>query len=454
MTGKRSKDFEKERRRQAKRLTAIQRDTDAEVARLLKSAGDEITVGLASEPGGFDAFILPRIQQSIRAALAEAGDGMAKAAGAGAEAAWTAGIDLVDKPLEAAGVRIAAALAVVDRTQLMAMRTFMTGRLKDVTLEAANRINNELALAMIGVQTPHEATGKVARILTAGGRARAQRITRTEIGRAFSVASQERLNQAAGHLPGMRKMWRRSGKIHSRVSHDVADGQVRKPGEPFTVGAEDLMFPRDPKGSAGNTVNCGCVSLPHMADWEVRHPGARLITGDEMAKSEAKRRVAGVQAAAFDGWTRKLSARSIDAAGHFETAGGLTPGLKEALRARGVEPATGEIAVTDRKILHMLRDAKKRKGLALPAGEVRRLPEHLAAPKAVLWEIGAEPPTLIYVFDIERPDEDRLGKFPVKIRGRDKAASHRRHNWVASGGLVKRSTLDDTQRYEVLVGAV
>ena len=35
---------------------------------------------------------------------------------------------------------------------------------------------------------------------------------------------------------------------------------VRVPlSEPFIVGGEEMMFPGDPKGSAGNTINCRCT---------------------------------------------------------------------------------------------------------------------------------------------------------------------------------------------------
>ncbi len=54
-------------------------------------------------------------------------------------------------------------------------------------------------------------------------------------------------------LPGLRKRWRHSGKIHSRLTHDVADGQVQPVDEPFRVSGGRLMFPRDPAGPPGVT---------------------------------------------------------------------------------------------------------------------------------------------------------------------------------------------------------
>jgi len=39
-------------------------------------------------------------------------------------------------------------------------------------------------------------------------------------------------------------------------------GQEREVEEPFDVGGEKLLYPRDPAGSASMTINCRCVSAP------------------------------------------------------------------------------------------------------------------------------------------------------------------------------------------------
>ena len=44
-----------------------------------------------------------------------------------------------------------------------------------------------------------------------------------------------------------------------RASHAAIDGQMVKDGEPFYVDGEELMFPGDPNGSPGNTINCHCT---------------------------------------------------------------------------------------------------------------------------------------------------------------------------------------------------
>jgi HK97 family phage portal protein len=48
------------------------------------------------------------------------------------------------------------------------------------------------------------------------------------------------------------------------ADHLVADGQVQPIDEAFDVSGEKLMYPGDPVGSPGNTINCRCTVLPVM----------------------------------------------------------------------------------------------------------------------------------------------------------------------------------------------
>lgn len=294
----------RERSKQRRRLTAIQKDTAAEVARLLRLAEDRIKASLAGAPTEFQAFLLPQLQAAVRAALAEIETGAAAAVNAGAGRAWQAGIDQIDKPIEAGlalgggpTVRLSAILPTIDTRQLEAMRVFLTDRMRDITTTMANRINSQIGLLAIGVETPSGAAAAVSQILKSGGadggRRRAMTIIRTELGRAYSLAGQQRQAQAAEVLPGLKKQWRRSGKLRSRRGHDLADGQIRAVDEPFIVNGVALMFPRDPAGPAKETVNCGCTSLPVMERWEVMQPGRQPFSDREVAADPFKQDLAG-----------------------------------------------------------------------------------------------------------------------------------------------------------------
>lgn len=264
--------------------TALQRETRDEVVRLLNQALTEIRADLAAAPSDYQLWSLPRLAAEITRTLAEFGEAAAAKVSTAAGDAWRLGQDLAEKPLEAAGIRVAAELPMLDTRQLTAMRAFMTDRIKDIGLAAANKINAQLGMVVIGAQTPSDAISSVTQILGESSRARATTIVRTELARAFAVATQERMAQQAALVPGLKKQWRRSGKLHPRPHHDLADGQVKEVGEPFVLNPlgkpqVKLMFPHDPKAPAGETINCGCVALPWKADWKMATPG-RAPGGD------------------------------------------------------------------------------------------------------------------------------------------------------------------------------
>ena len=266
----RNKRFKAERAAILGARTQMQRDLQGEVLRMLALADRRITNILGTGATEFQAFLLPQLQQSVRQTMIDWGDGAAARLNSTMTQAGQLGIELIDRPLRAGGVRIEGLIPSVNLDQLNAMRTFATDRIKGVGVSAANRINSELGLVVIGAQAPGDAIATIAIHLQKGGRGRALTITRTELGRAFSVAAQERFSQAAEILPGLQKEWRKSGKIHDRPHHSAINGQRVAVDEPFTLGnGVKIRFPRDPRASAGETVNCGCESLPAMASWDV-----------------------------------------------------------------------------------------------------------------------------------------------------------------------------------------
>lgn len=293
MTNKeRNKRFRKERTKRLKVRSAIQRDTYAELTRLLKLAEEDIQGTLKHSPSEWQAWYLPQVQQSIKRTMSTFINTGSATINSAATNLWQAGINLIDKPIAAGGVQIAGLLTDIDPKQLVAMRTFMTGRIQDIGETVANRINSNLGLVAMGAQTTGDAIAQIANVFEVGGRSRAQTIVRTELGRAYSTAAQQRMTQAQQHLPGLKKQWRRSGKIHSRLAHDAADGQIQPVDEPFIIGGARLMYPRDPQASVKDTINCGCESLPYMEHWEMTTPGKKPFTAEEIALDPNKRKLA------------------------------------------------------------------------------------------------------------------------------------------------------------------
>ncbi len=65
------------------------------------------------------------------------------------------------------------------------------------------------------------------------------------------------------------------------VEDGGANGQIRNVNEDFDVAGEQLAYPRDPKGSPENTINCHCVMKPFFeADALKSTPGQRGLLQD------------------------------------------------------------------------------------------------------------------------------------------------------------------------------
>jgi hypothetical protein len=291
--------FARARARIVRGQTALMSATRDDLVRLLKNAQGAIAETLAAQPTEYERWSLPQLGAEIRRALGEFSEQGAARSSSAIGRAWALGEDLVDAPLEAGGVRVSAVLPRLDTQQLQAMRTFLVDRIKDVGVDAANKITAELGLVVIGARSASDAIGTVREILGEASRGRATTIVRTELGRAFAAATQARMEAAAERLPGLKKQWRRSGKLHPRLHHDLADGQVVDVDKPFILkplgrAPVELMFPRDPSAPAAETINCGCVSIPFMEHWKVTHrgrtPGSPLLDGDDETMNDVLER--------------------------------------------------------------------------------------------------------------------------------------------------------------------
>jgi len=134
-------------------------------------------------------------------------------------------------------------------------------------------------------KAPREIAKDIREAAPAISRIRANVIARTETHAAANFGSNEAA-KATG-LP-LRREWLAAHDKRTRTvdpligdpdefGHRQADGQKVGPDEPFLIpkkggGTEALMYPGDPKGSAGNTINCRCtlgyIVDDGIDDWE------------------------------------------------------------------------------------------------------------------------------------------------------------------------------------------
>ena len=199
------------------------------------------------------------------------------------------GSALAAEPLIASG--LALWVPQISRRQLEVARTFQALLISNLADEATNQISQDLGLAILRGQSVYEASQVVAGSLTGTATfgsiaARAEAITRTELGRIQSVATQGSLRDIQQQVPDLQKQWMHSGNAgpYRRTGHIAAHGQIRDVDAPFQVAEvvggeqEALLYPRDPSASPRNTINCGCVSVPFRAAWAADLEASRQET--------------------------------------------------------------------------------------------------------------------------------------------------------------------------------
>lgn len=112
---------------------------------------------------------------------------------------------------------------------------------------------------------------------------RARTIARTETGIASSVASHE----AFASLPEAPQLGRRWVTVmdgRERDWHAEADGQTAGMDEPFEVDGEEMLYPRDPSGSAENVINCRCDVITERSDATISRGLAERIRAHRAAR--------------------------------------------------------------------------------------------------------------------------------------------------------------------------
>lgn len=276
---------EQERAAQAERKKLLD-DTHDDIVALLRRAQGDIALTLASAPSDYQQWRLNALNLEVDRFLGifgdQAGDVLSNAAGE----AWAGGLAAIDKPFSAAGIEMV--LPVIDSTQLQAMRTFMVDRIKDVGVQAAQKIKSEIGLALIGIQDIAQTIQKVGSIMGESSVSRVTTIVGDNLSRAWATASFDRAMQSDAAGVEMEKIWRRSGKIHSRLAHDLNDG-VRKPiNEPFVINGHKIMYPKDPKAPIEESINCGCVCLYRPVGMSATLADKRPFTAQELALNPNK----------------------------------------------------------------------------------------------------------------------------------------------------------------------
>lgn len=243
------------------------------VLNMLEEVRREIVGRIAAAPSSFGQAQLHALVQAIDRALATFSDKATTILQNGQEDQFRFGRVMVDTPLETVGVT--PMLIGLSEHNLAIAQGYSARLISGLSHEMQVQLDGALRRAMLGGQQLTDIIGQVGKAVTgeaqapsifSKGGSRALRIVRTEIPRMLSLGTQARLNDYAERLGADRvlKGWKHNPQLHPRVRHIEMDGVEIPVKDKFQVpgSAEQLMYPRDPEGSAAETVNCGCTLVP------------------------------------------------------------------------------------------------------------------------------------------------------------------------------------------------
>ena len=287
------------------RFDRLDNDTIRRLVALLQDLRKDIAATLLNNPSAYEQWRLTELQRSIEDNIqrfqSRAGDVLTAAL----LEAGQVGLEMVDKPLIAAGI----VTNIVGLTpQIINIAAdFSAMLIQDISDQLRHGIDAQLRLAALGQKSPFELMKAITNTMgvhaydgvwgtrrrpdvVRGVAARAEAIVRTELTRTMNLAHQSRAEQAAKTVPGMKKRWMATGDRRTRPAHLEAHwATYNNPipvDQPFEVDGEKLMQPGDPLGSAGNTINCRCRMVLVAPSIGVIQTPADILLEEERAKRE------------------------------------------------------------------------------------------------------------------------------------------------------------------------
>lgn len=279
MADSRAQAYAEQLRSLADAAEALNPEARRRIDKLLRDANREILADVArSEPGSYNAARLQALKAQVQRVMEE----FASQASSQVE-------DLEKTMYEKAGQSVNATVAagtgsivvhpVLDQSALQVVQGYTADLITGLTHDASAKINAAIQRAFLGQADLQQLVAQIGGALEGGKFSglfsqvgeRALSIATNEIMRVQSLASYARVNALKEQHPGLMKAWMHVPiAMVPRIGHLHADGQLRKPGEPFLVEGEELQYPRDPSGSAENTINCHCLLIPHLGDADLK----------------------------------------------------------------------------------------------------------------------------------------------------------------------------------------
>ena len=236
---------------------------------LLKIARADITARI-NQATGFEAYHLPQMKAEVTRVMHQFQQEYLDEFRDLGLKVEDLGTDLVRDTLTRSGIEVAFPSLPFDITNTLA--EFHADQIKNVSADAIRQINMQISTGILGGTSKANALKNIAKLLPSAAGAgsimgRAIRIVRTEVNRIHSITTQHRMDTAAKAGVNLGKYWRSVGDDRTREDHLNAERIYNsqspiKHDDFFLVGTERAQYPRDPRLSGEQTINCRCVSIP------------------------------------------------------------------------------------------------------------------------------------------------------------------------------------------------
>jgi hypothetical protein len=249
------------------------------ILKLLDDLNREILADLAhTNLKSYSESSLKALRAEVLRAMAQFRDAATHQVNSYEDKAYKVAAASVDATV-AAGTGTTLIQPVIDRAALQVVQGYTADLIGGLTGDMGAKINAAIQRGYLGRANLTQLVEQIGTTLEGGKFSglfsqvgeKAMSIATNEVMRIHSLASVARIGDLATRHPGLKEIWKHIPvALVPRVGHLLADGQIRNPGEPFLVEGEELMYPRDPSGSAENTINCHCLVLPHLDDDQLK----------------------------------------------------------------------------------------------------------------------------------------------------------------------------------------
>lgn len=287
----------------AGRYGALEDTTIKRMLSMLKELRQRIAAQVATAQG-WDAAHLQRLRANVEAQIETFESQLTSELQGAMQGAVQTGLDSVVQPFDKVGLR--SGYHRFSTAQTNAIVDFSARLVKQISDEARAKIDQQIRLAVLGDKSPLDAMKGITSDLGIDARtgvwkarpdpvqgvaARGETILRTEMQRAFNLATHSQQLASAQQIPGLTKSWMATADGRTRPTHLRAHMRYKNNpipvDEPFIVGTARLMYPCDPNGPPGETINCRCRSVTH-------HPALGRVGSslDGRVAAELKRRAA------------------------------------------------------------------------------------------------------------------------------------------------------------------